>query len=203
MSKKFELTSETKTFFGRTLYRIKALISFGNVKTGELGGFIEKEENLDHAGDAWVAENAWVSENARVVGNARVAENAWVAGSAWVAGNAKVAGNARVVGNARVDGNARVYGNAIVGGNADYFCVRGAGSENRNTTFFKCVGGVILVNCGCFSGTLAEFAAKVHETHKGTMYEKEYNAAIELVKIHFGLDDVNDVVKDAAENNED
>lgn len=61
--KKYELTSETKVVFGRTLHRIQALISFGNVEAGELGGWVEKEENLDHSGDAWV------SGNARVYGN--------------------------------------------------------------------------------------------------------------------------------------
>ena len=44
--KKFELTSETIIFLGKTLFRIKALIDFGNVKSGDLGGFVEKEENL-------------------------------------------------------------------------------------------------------------------------------------------------------------
>ena len=34
--KKFELTTESITFLGSTLFRIKALISFGNVKAGEL-----------------------------------------------------------------------------------------------------------------------------------------------------------------------
>ena len=44
--KKYILTNEKKEVFGKTLFRIKALISFGNVKVGELGGFIEKENNL-------------------------------------------------------------------------------------------------------------------------------------------------------------
>lgn len=50
--KKFELPTNTKMFFGRNLFQIKALVSFGDVKEGELGGFVEKEENLDHDGDA-------------------------------------------------------------------------------------------------------------------------------------------------------
>lgn len=67
--KKYELTSETKVVFGRTLHRIQALISFGNVEAGELGGWVEKEENLDHSGDAWISGDARVSGNARVYGN--------------------------------------------------------------------------------------------------------------------------------------
>ena len=63
--KKFELTSEFVTnIFGTKLFRIKALVEFGNVEAGELGGYIEKEENLDHDG------NAWVYGDARVCGDA-------------------------------------------------------------------------------------------------------------------------------------
>ena len=80
MKKKFELTDEKKNFFGRTLFRIKALIDFGPVNKGELGGFVEKEHNLSQEG------NSWVSGNARVFGDARVYGNAWVYGNARVYG---------------------------------------------------------------------------------------------------------------------
>ena len=83
MAKKFELTAEFVTnIFGNKLFRIKALMAFGDVKEGELGGYVEKEENLDHDGDAWVSGNAQVSGDARVYGDA------------WVSGNARVYGNA-------------------------------------------------------------------------------------------------------------
>ena len=81
--KKFELTAEFVTnVFGKKLFRIKALVAFGDVEKGELGGFIEKEGNLSHDGNAWVSGNARVS------------------GDAWVSGNAQVSGDARVYGNA-------------------------------------------------------------------------------------------------------
>ena len=72
--KKFELTAESKiNIFGKKLFRIKALISFGDVEEGETGGWIEKEENLEQSsGDAWVYGDAEVYGNARVSGNARV-----------------------------------------------------------------------------------------------------------------------------------
>ena len=80
--KKFELTTDTKMRFGKKLFRIKALISFGNVRAGDVGGYIEKEENLSQYGNAWV------------YGDAEVHGNAWVYGNAWVSGNAKVSGDA-------------------------------------------------------------------------------------------------------------
>lgn len=70
--KKFELTNETKTVCGRTLFRIKALISFGNVSAGDLGGFVEKEENLSHSGNACVYGNAQVCGDAEMSGDACV-----------------------------------------------------------------------------------------------------------------------------------
>ena len=116
--KKFELTTNTKMFLGKKLFQIKALISFGDVEAGELGGYIEKEENLSQADNAWVADNARVTDNARVADNARVTDNAWVAGDARVTGDARVADNARVTDNAWVAGDARVTGDARVADNA-------------------------------------------------------------------------------------
>ena len=74
--KKFEFTGETKTislfFRTATLHRIRAVAEFGLVKVGDLGGWIEKEENLSHEGKAWVWGNAKVWGNAEVCGNAEV-----------------------------------------------------------------------------------------------------------------------------------
>ena len=68
--KKFELTSEFITnVLGTKLFRIKALIEFGDVSAGELGGYIEKEENLAQDGDAWVCGDAKVYGNAKVCGD--------------------------------------------------------------------------------------------------------------------------------------
>ena len=74
--KKFEFTGETKTisllFRTATLHRIRAVAEFGLVKIGDLGGWIEKEENLSHEGKAWVWGNAKVCGDAEVWGNAEV-----------------------------------------------------------------------------------------------------------------------------------
>ena len=162
--KKFELTSESiVNIFGKKLFRIKALVEFGNVKEGELGGFVEKEENLSHEGNAWVS------------GDARVFGNAWVSG------------DARVFGNAWVSGDARVFGDAWVFGNADYATVKGFGTEYRTTTFFKCKDGVTRVRCGCFYGDLEEFRKQVKNTREGKIAE-EYLMIADLMEKHFKED---------------
>ena len=68
--KKYELTTDTKIVLGKKLFRIKALVSFGNVKAGDLGGYVERENNLSHEGKAWVSGDAEVFCDAKVFGNA-------------------------------------------------------------------------------------------------------------------------------------
>ena len=136
MEKKYELTNETIIFYGKKLYRIRALKDFGNVNKGELGGFIEKEENLSQEGICWIFErakaydsvlicdNARIYDNAHIYNNAKIGGNAIVCNTALVTGNALVCGNAQVWGDAvisesaRIGGNAKVYDNAIIRGNA-------------------------------------------------------------------------------------
>ncbi len=105
---------------GHTLHRIRALRDFGDVKAGDLGGWIESEDNLDPDKDAWVYDNAKVMDSARVEKYARVwgmaciKDNAIVSGASWVKDNALVLNNARVDAISLIKGHARVVGNAYV-----------------------------------------------------------------------------------------
>lgn len=112
--KKYELTNEFIEIEGRKLYRIRALKSFGNVSKGELGGYIESEENLSHSGNAWVYNNAKVYDDARIMDNAMIREYAKVFGEAIVMNNARVYGNSKIYGSASIFDDARVYGNAEI-----------------------------------------------------------------------------------------
>ena len=67
--KKYEFTDETKKSCGKILHRIRAIRSFNGVKKGQLGGFIESENNLSHDGNAWICSNAEVYGNVRVYGD--------------------------------------------------------------------------------------------------------------------------------------
>lgn len=123
------MTAEFIEKWGKKLFRIKALISFGSVEAGELGGYIEKEDNLAH------------------------------------------------------DGDARVYGDAEVSGNADYLLIGRIGSRFSFTTFFKNKDKGITVSCGCFLGTIAEFRAKVTDTHGNNKHAKIYNLAADMAEL--------------------
>ena len=78
---KYKLTNETKEFRGKTLFRIEATrdIPKYGIQSGDLGGYIERGENLSHDGDAWVCENARVCEDAQVCGNAKIRRNGKIA----------------------------------------------------------------------------------------------------------------------------
>ena len=39
-----------------------------------------------------------------------------------------------------------------------------------------------MIYCGCFNGTIEDFAERVKKTHSGTFYEYEYNAMIDYIK---------------------
>ena len=124
MERYFKLTEKTKVNkAGVTLHRIVATRDSRHAKAGQLGGFIEKEENL--------GGEAWVDGYAEVWGEALVFCHAYVGGLACVYGNARVLHNARVYGkahirdyacvgaDARVYDNARVHEKAYVGGQAE------------------------------------------------------------------------------------
>lgn len=135
--------------------------------------------------NSWVLGDAQICANARIYGNARINGDTMVGGMAMVCGNTKIFGNANVYGYARVSGDARLYGNAKICDTADYICFQGLGSENRNTTFFKCQDGHVHVDCGCFAGTIDEFVQQVKKTHEDNKFAREYIACVDVVKIHF------------------
>ena len=133
--KKYELTDEKKQIAGRTLFRIRALRDFYDVKAGDLGGWIESENNLSYSGDAWVFGDAWVS------------------GDAWIFGQGAIC------------------------------TVSNIGSRYGITTFFNRKDGTIGVRCGCFYGSIDEFAEAVRNRHGGNKFAKQYELAIELAKV--------------------
>ena len=205
--KKYELTGEfIEHRSGKKLYRIRALVSFGVVVAGQLGGFVESEKNLDQSlsGDAWVYGNALVygdarvsgdarvygdaevSGDARVYGNALVYGNAWVScdalvyGNALVYGDAEVSGNALVSGDAEVSGDARVRSYAVVSNRKMIFWASNVGSENGTLTVFNGKNGLIVTR-GCFTGTVDDFLAKSAEVHDDKT-KNEYKLLIEVAK---------------------
>lgn len=135
-----KILEDSITVDGHILHRIQADhdIPFHGVKVGDIGGWIEKPNNLQD--DAWVTgylygdavacdnaliegmvfdnafvqRNAVIQENAKVYGNANIGGDAMICDHAVVCGDARVSDNARVMGYAGVSGNARVYNSARI-----------------------------------------------------------------------------------------
>ena len=164
--KKYELLADdTILSFGFTLFRIKALIGFGNVEVGEEGGYVAGEGNLSHYG------NAWVSDNAQVSGNA------WVSGDAQVSGNAWVSGDAQASGDAWVSDNAWVSGDAQVSGLGDIIVFKNHWSSGRHFTFTK---SNKMWRVGCFHGTGEELVKKAYADSENI--GKHYEAYVKFVE---------------------
>ena len=117
--KKYEITDIAHPQYP-WLYRIRALRDIrDNVHAGELGGFIQYEDNLSHDGSCWIFDNAAASEEACVSGNAILQDNACATGSASVSGDTLISGSAFLNGNAiitsgRISGSAYITGNAVI-----------------------------------------------------------------------------------------
>lgn len=152
-NKKYEFTGETKEFDEYTLRRIRALVDIKHiVKKGELGGWIEDEENLSHEGNCWVNDGCYVCGGARVYENARIAGGAKVLYGSKVYGSAVVSGGSLVINNAEVYGNATIVGGAVVSDGAKVFGAaivdHGANVSNKAvlSNIAKVSGDVIIVD---------------------------------------------------------
>lgn len=176
MEKKYILTEETKEVGGHILHKIQAVRDFGDVQKGNLGGWVESEENLSHDGDCWifgngeVYGNGRVSGNGKVSGNGRVYDNGWVSDDGWVFGNAKIGFN------------------AYISSPRSYFVQGPIGSRNDFLTCYLDKDKKIYAVTGCFSGTLEEFEKKVKETHGSNKHAKQYLKAAEAARVMLSED---------------
>lgn len=80
----YEITGETRAVHGVILNRIRALPGNRFAAPGTLGGWVEREENLEDG--AWIADEACVYGNAILQGNVVVRDSARVYGTAWLNG---------------------------------------------------------------------------------------------------------------------
>ena len=114
--KKYELLkNDTKMINGHEVYRIRALIDFNDVKAGDLGGYVEKYENLSHEGSAWIYDDAVAYEDAQIFDDAVLKNEAIARGETLIFGRATVKTCAVITEQARVTGDTVVAGNVVVG----------------------------------------------------------------------------------------
>ncbi len=181
MEKKYELLEDDNTItFGVTVYRIRALKDFSNVKAGDLGGWIESEKNLSQEGDCWVYTGSKVFGNAKVSGNAKIyfsiiRESAEIKDSAIIADESLVKGNSLVKDNASII-NSVLGENSVVKDQAkvtlvnmfDNSCICGNAIINDTRHPFlvnmlenSCIGGNATICGGTFSGNAKIFQSYI------------------------------------------
>lgn len=112
MNNKYELIKSNI----KGLYKIKALRDFGDVKKGDIGGFVENEYNLSHEGDCWIYNNAKVFGNAKVFDDAKVFDNTLIFGDVRIHDNVQIYNDAQIYGNTRIVDNAQIYDNVEIYG---------------------------------------------------------------------------------------
>lgn len=105
------------------LYRIQALRDFGDVKKGDLGGYIQSQKNLSHSGNCWIYDKSIAGDDSKVKNNAKVMDGAILRGAAVVSKNAVLTNNAKLASSAIVTDNAVVeftdiYGENVIKDNA-------------------------------------------------------------------------------------
>ena len=93
--KKYELTDNTIRFDGQILCRIKALKDFGDVKAGDLGGYVSDENNLSQNGNCWVYDDAKVYGLGEVRDNATIHQISLIRSST-VTGDSIITGDSRI-----------------------------------------------------------------------------------------------------------
>lgn len=127
MIRKYEITNIAHPQYP-WLHRIRALRDVReDVHVGDLGGFVQSEENLSQDGQSWVADNAVAAEEAYIHGDAILWDYSCARGCASISGPSRIGGNAIVEdyaiiaagyvhGDVHISGNAKLFANAVTGG---------------------------------------------------------------------------------------
>lgn len=63
-------------------------------------------------------------------------------------------------------------------------------TKSGNGVIHQTKNGGIKISCGCFLGTMEDFSEAVKCKHGDSKFGKEYNLVIELIKVHFGIENI-------------
>ncbi|MGX2949527.1 hypothetical protein ACWIUA_01280 [Ursidibacter sp. B-7004-1] len=114
---KYCLTDNKIEFDNKILHQIRLLRSLpeAQLEMGELGGFVECEENLSQEGNCWLQKGRYIP---KVYDKAKIRDNANVYGQVIVNGNADISENAAIHASKNwkiiVTNNAKISGNAFI-----------------------------------------------------------------------------------------
>ena len=111
-NRKYEMTNITMEFEERTLYRIRALKNFRNVKAGDLGGWVSGKHNLSQEGDCWIYDEAKCMDNARMYHNSAMYNNAVMCDFSEMHGCSEMHNYSAMLDNSRMYNCSAMYDNS-------------------------------------------------------------------------------------------
>ena len=172
MDKKYELIESDI----RGLYRVKALIDFGNVKKGDVGGYVENKHNLSQKGECWIYNNAMVYNNAKIYNNAKMYDNAEMFHDAIIDNNAQIYGESVICGNAHISGNVEIQEGRHIGRVIENFqSILYIQCKKRLITVYKDINNITKCNIGCQRGmTLTDLINRIEEDGGMNEHREEY-----------------------------
>jgi hypothetical protein len=59
MNRKYTLTKENMKDYDKTLHRMQVIRNFANIKKGDMGGFVESEENVSYDGNVILSKKKY------------------------------------------------------------------------------------------------------------------------------------------------
>ena len=107
-NKKYELTDFTMRFEGRILYRIRALKDFSDVKKGELGGWVQSENNLSQEHDCWIYNDG------KCMDNAIVCDDSYMCDYSKMYNNSRLYNNSMLYDYSEMRDNSKMFGDSIM-----------------------------------------------------------------------------------------
>lgn len=188
-NKKYRLTDEKIEYKGRVLYRIQALRNFGDIKAGDLGGFVQSEYNLSHSGDCWIYNNAKAMDNSEVLHNSEMYDysemydNAKMYDSSEMYDNSSMHDNSIMYDNSKMYNNSTMYDNSEINGYSEmYYNSVLKNNEKLYGTLYSKVDKFIEVNVS--NGKLITIVKKNNKILFNIGCQKEITAKEFLYKIH-------------------
>jgi carbonic anhydrase/acetyltransferase-like protein (isoleucine patch superfamily) len=106
------------------LWQVIALRDFSDVKTGQIGGWVENEDNLSQYGNCWI-----YSSDGVVFGGSSVNDDAQIHGNSTLCHQAHVSGQS-IVEQSLVSGECRIYDAARILNGSQVIAVRGLTADN-------------------------------------------------------------------------
>ena len=219
-NKKYEILMDEKNTIewkGHTLHRIRALRDFGDIRKGDIGGFVENENNLSHKGNCWIYDDAKAMDNSIMYDNSRICDkselhddsemynytrmydyselhnnsimndNSEMHDISKMYGNSIMYDDSEMYGDSELNNKAKLYGKLI--SKVDDFIE----IQNPQGRLVTCVrkGDKVLYNVGC-QGEIDEetFRWRIENEDGGleeNPHRKYYYKIIEMAKLYFGV----------------